>query len=187
MPDVEEVLLEVDERMDKSVKALVTDLGVIRTGRANPSLVETLTVDYYNEPAMLNQLASISVPEPRVILIRPWDKQSIVAMEKSILASNLGLVPVNDGTVIRITIPHLTEERRRELVQLVNKRVEEGIVAVRNIRRDGLETIRSMQKNRELSQDEMRRAQDDLQEITDGYTSQMQALGKQKEDEVMEV
>lgn len=187
MPDVDEVLLEIDERMDKSVNALIHDLGTIRTGRANPSLVEGLAIDYYGTSTPLNQIASISVPESGIILIRPWDRQSISAIERSILASNLGLVPSNEGSAIRIVIPALTEERRRSLVQVVNKRVEEGMVAVRNIRRDGLESLRSMQKNKELSQDEMRRAQGDLQQVTDSHTSQMQALGNQKEDEVMEV
>ena len=187
MPDVDEVLLEIDERMDKSVNALIHDLGTIRTGRANPSLVEGLAIDYYGTSTPLNQIASISVPESGMILIHPWDKQSIGAIERSILASNLGLVPSNEGSAIRIVIPALTEERRRHLVQVVNKRVEEGMVAVRNIRRDGLETLRSMQKNKELSQDETRRAQGDLQQITDSHTSQMEALGNQKEDEVMEV
>ena len=187
MPDVEEVLLEIDERMDRSVEALVRDLNTIRTGRANPSLVDTLMVDYYGAPTPLNQISSISVPEPRLLMIQPWDKQSIANIEKSILTSELGLVPNSDGTVIRIVIPPLTEERRRDLVRLVGRRVEEGNVAVRNIRRDGLATLRTMEKNKEISRDEMHRSQDDLQEITDSHTEKMQALAKQKEAEVMEV
>ena len=187
MPDVEEVLLEIDERMDRSVEALVRDLNTIRTGRANPSLVDTLMVDYYGAPTPLNQISSISVPEPRLLMIQPWDKQSIGSIEKSILTSDLGLVPNSDGTVIRIVIPPLTEERRRDLVRLVGKRVEEGNVAVRNIRRDGLETLRSMEKSKEISRDEMHRSQDDLQQITDSHTEKMQALASQKEAEVMEV
>lgn len=187
MPDVEEVLLEIDERMDRSVDALVRDLNGVRTGRANTSLVETLTVDYYGAPTPLNQVSSISVAEPRLLVIQPWDKQSIGNIEKSILTSDLGLVPNSDGTVIRINIPPLTEERRRDLVRQVRRRVEEGNVAVRNIRRDGLETLRSMEKNKEISRDEMRRSQDDLQEITDSHTEKMQALANQKEAEVMEV
>ena len=187
MPDVEEVLLEIDERMDRSVDALVRDLNGVRTGRANTSLVETLIVDYYGAPTPLNQVSSISVAEPRLLVIQPWDKQSIGNIEKSILTSDLGLVPNSDGTVIRINIPPLTEERRRDLVRQVRRRVEEGNVAVRNIRRDGLETLRSMEKNKEISRDEMRRSQDDLQEITDSHTEKMQALANQKEAEVMEV
>lgn len=187
MPEVEEVLLEIDERMDRAVHALVKDLNTIRTGRANPSLVETLMVDYYGVPTPLNQLSSISVPEPRLLVIQPWDKQSIGSIERSILTSNMGLVPNNDGTVIRINIPQLTEERRRDLVRLVGKRVEEGNVAVRNIRRDGLETLRSMEKNKEISQDELRRSQDDLQKVTNSHIESMQVLANQKEAEVMEV
>ena len=149
MPDVEEVLLEIDERMDRSVDSLVRDLNTIRTGRANPALVDTLMVDYYGAPTPLNQISSISVPEPRLLVIQPWDKQAIGNIEKSILTSDLGLMPNSDGAVIRISIPPLTEERRRDLVRLVGRRVEEGNVAVRNIRRDGLETLRSMEKSKE--------------------------------------
>ena len=187
MPDVDEVLLEIDERMDRSVEALVRDLGTIRTGRANPALVESMLVDYYGAPTPLNQISSISVPEPRLLVIQPWDKQSIGSIEKSILTSDLGLVPNSDGTVIRIVIPPLTEERRRDLVRLVGRRVEEGNVAVRNIRRDGQATLRNMEKNKEISRDEMHRSQDDLQQITDSHTEKMQALANQKEAEVMEV
>ncbi len=187
MPDVDEVLLEIDERMDRSVDSLVRDLNTIRTGRANPALVETLMVDYYGTSTPLNQISSISVPEPRLLVIQPWDKQSIGDIERSILTSDLGLVPNSDGAVIRIVIPALTEERRRDLVRLVGRRVEEGNVAVRNIRRDGLETLRSMEKNKEISKDEMHSSQEDLQEITNSHTEKMQALANQKEAEVMEV
>ena len=187
MPDVEEVLLEIDERMDRSVDSLVRDLNTIRTGRANPALVDTLMVEYYGAPTPLNQISSISVPEPRLLVIQPWDKQSIGNIEKSILTSDLGLMPNSDGAVIRISIPPLTEERRRDLVRLVGRRVEEGNVAVRNIRRDGLETLRSMEKSKEISRDEMHRSQDDLQQITNSHTDKMQALAIQKEAEVMEV
>ncbi len=187
MPDVDEVLLEIDERMDRSVDSLVRDLNTIRTGRANPALVETLMVDYYGASTPLNQISSISVPEPRLLVIQPWDKQSIGNIERSILTSDLGLVPNSDGTVIRIVIPALTEERRRDLVRLVGRRVEEGNVAVRNIRRDGLETLRSMEKNKDISKDEMHGSQEDLQQITNSHTEKMQALANQKEAEVMEV
>ena len=187
MPTVEDVLLDVDSRMDKSVDALVSELNTIRTGRASPSLIENLSVDYYGAPTPLNQLSSISVPEARLLVIQPWDKQAVSDIEKSILKSDLGLMPNSDGTVIRLNIPQLTEERRRDLVRLVGKKVEEGNVAVRNVRRDGLETLRSMEKGKEISQDEMRRAQDDLQQITDSHTEMMEQMGKDKEAEVMEV
>ena len=187
MATVEEVMDDASTRMEKSVQALQRELGGIRTGRASPALVEHLMVDYYGVPTPLNQIAGISVPEARLLMIQPWDRTATKEIEKSIMKSDLGLMPNSDGTVIRITIPPLTEERRRDLVRLVGRRVEEGNVAVRNIRRDGLETLRSMEKNKEISRDEMHRSQDDLQQITDSHTEKMQALAKQKEAEVMEV
>ena len=183
----QEVLSETDSRMRKSVDSLTRELNSIRTGRASPVLVETLMVDYYGVPTPLNQLASISVPEARTLLIQPWDKQSLKDVEKGILRSDLGLVPSNDGNTIRINIPTLTEERRRELVRLVGRKVEEAHVAARNIRRDSLELFREMERNKDLSQDEGRRAQEQLQKLTDSYIDQMDALRREKETEVMEV
>jgi ribosome recycling factor len=182
-----EVLTDTDSRMSKSVDALRRELNTIRTGRASPVLVETLMVDYYGVPTPLNQLASISVPEPRVLMIQPWDKQAMKDVERSVLKSDLGLVPTNDGNVIRISIPTLTEERRRELVRLVGRRVEDGHVAVRNIRRDSLARFRGMEKSKELSQDESRRSQEQLQSLTDRFIDQMDSLRADKEAEVMEV
>jgi ribosome recycling factor len=173
--------------MSKSVDALRRELNTIRTGRASPVLVETLMVDYYGVPTPLNQLASISVPEPRVLMIQPWDKQAMKDVERSVLKSDLGLVPTNDGNVIRISIPTLTEERRRELVRLVGRRVEDGHVAVRNIRRDSLARFRGMEKSKELSQDESRRSQEQIQSLTDRFIDQMDSLRADKEAEVMEV
>ena len=187
MATVGEVLSDTDSRMQKSVEALKRDLSTIRTGRASPALVENLMVDYYGVPTPLNQLASISVPEARVLLIQPWDKQSMKDVEKGILRSDLGLMPNNDGNAIRINIPTLTEERRRDLVKLVGRKVEEAHVAVRNIRRDSLETFRTMQKGKDISQDESKRAQDQLQQVTDAYISQTNAHRQEKESEVMEV
>lgn len=181
------VLTETDSRMKKSVDALGRELSSIRTGRAAPALVENLMIDYYGVPTPLNQLAGISVPEARVLMVQPWDKQSLRDVEKGILKSDLGLVPNNDGNVIRISIPALTEERRRELVRLVGRRLEEGHVAVRNIRRDSLEQFRGLERDKQLSKDESRRAQEQLQQLTDSYISQMDSLGKEKEIEVMEV
>ena len=149
MATVEEVLADTEERMNKSVEALKRELSTIRTGRASPALVENLMVDYYGVPTPLNQLASISVPEARMLMIQPWDKQSMKDVEKGILRSDLGLTPNNDGSVIRINIPTLTEERRRDLVKLVGRKAEEANVAVRNIRRDSLETFRSMEKSKD--------------------------------------
>ena len=187
MATVEEVLSETDSRMSRSVDALKREMGTIRTGRASPTLVESLMVDYYGVPTPLNQLASISVPEARVIMIQPWDKQAMGDVEKGILKSDLGLMPNNDGTVIRINIPTPTEERRRELVRMVGRKVEEGLVSVRNVRRDSLEQYRKMEKDKDISQDEGRRAQEQLQNLTDGYSEQMSVLKAEKEAEVMEV
>lgn len=187
MPDVDEVLDDTTTRMEKSVAALERELGSIRTGRASPRLVENLSVDYYGVPTPLNQIASITVPEARLLMIQPWDKSAVKEVEKTIMKSDLGLMPNSDGTVIRISIPQLTEDRRRDLVRLVGSKVEDGHVAVRNIRRSGVESFRSMERGKELSQDESRRAQSDLQELTDLYIGQMDEMKKDKEQEVMEV
>ena len=187
MTTEQEVLAETDARMAKSVEAFRGELTSIRTGRATPALVENLMVDYYGVPTPLNQLASISVPEARLLLIQPWDKQSLKDVEKGVLRSDLGLVPNSDGSVIRINIPTLTEERRRELVRLVRRKLEEAHVAVRNIRRDGVERFRGMEKSKELSRDDSRLAQEQLQRLTDTHIGQTDAVGEQKETEVMEV
>jgi len=182
-----DVLANTRSRMGMSVEALKRELSTIRTGRASSALVENLTVDYYGVPTPLVQLASISVPEARSLLIQPWDKQTLIEVEKAILMSDLGPVPNNDGDLIRINIPVLTEDRRREMVRLVSRKVEEGHVSVRNIRRDSLGTFRTMEGEKELSQDESRRAQSDLQQLTDSFVDQMNGLKKEKEAEVMEV
>lgn len=187
MATTEEVLAETNSRMGKSVEALQRELDTIRTGRASPALVDNLMVDYYGTPTPLNQLASISVPEARVLMIQPWDSQAMQDVEKSIQRSDLGLVPNSDGTAIRINIPALTEERRKEMVRLVGRKVEEGLVAVRNIRRDSVEQFRTMEKNKEMSQDDSRKSQEQLQTITDSFSSKMNALRQGKEAEVMEV
>ena len=187
MATVEEILSDVDSRMQKSLEALRRELNTVRTGRANPSLVENVLVDYYGVPTPLNQVASISVPEARVLMIQPWDKQSLKDVEKGVLRSDMGLVPNNDGSVIRINIPVLTEERRRELVRLVGKRAEDSNVALRNVRRDGVEQCRKLERDKEISQDENRRAQDRLQQITDAYIDQVSGIRNEKETEVMEV
>jgi len=187
MTSEQDVVVETDSRMKKSVEALSRELASIRSGRASPALVENLVVEYYGAPTPLKQIASISAPELRVLMIQPWDKQSIADVEKGILKSDLGLVPNSDGDVIRITIPTLTEERRRDLVRLVGRKTEEANVAVRNIRRDGLTLFRDMEKQKSLSKDEGRRGQEQLQKLTDAYIQQMDELRKDKEIEVMEV
>lgn len=187
MPDVGEVLTQTEDRMEKSIDSLKRDLATIRTGRASPTLVESLLITYYGIDTPLNQIASISIPEARIIMIQPWDKSSLTDVEKAIMTSDLGLTPNNDGNSIRLNIPMLTEERRRDLVRVVGKKVEEGNVAVRNIRRDSLEAFRTMEKNKALSQDEGRRAQNELQELTDLYVERIGELKIEKETEVMEV
>ena len=187
MATVEELMEDTELRMTGAVDALRRELNAIRTGRASPALVENLAVDYYGTPTPLNQLASISVPEARSLMIQPWDKQSLRDVERSILTSDMGLVPNNDGTTIRISIPQLTEERRRELVRLVGRKVEDAHVAARNVRRDTLDKFRKMERDKELSQDESRRAQGDLQKVTDRYIEEMDLLKMEKEEEVMEV
>ena len=180
-------LTDTEDRMVKSLESLRKDLGSVRTGRASPVLLEGLLVEYYGSETPLNQLASISVPEPRVLMIQPWDSQSLSEVEKSILKSDLNLVPNNDGNVIRINIPILTEERRRELVRLVGQKIENGHIAIRNIRRDTLGVLRNLEKEKSLSQDDGKRVQDQLQQLTDKYIGLMDGLGSEKAAEVMEI
>jgi ribosome recycling factor len=187
MEDVEEIFKNTKERSNKSVDSLQRDLSSVRTGRASTNLVENLNVEYYGNSTPLNQLSSISVPEARTIVIQPWDKESLQEIEKSIMKSDLGLTPNSDGAIIRINVPELTEERRREMVKLVGNLVEEGHVAIRNIRRDSLEKIRTLDKDKEISQDDGRRAQQELQNVTDSFITEMDSIKSQKEKEVMEV
>jgi len=184
---VSDTLLSIEGRMQKAVEALKKELASIRTGRANPALVEHIRVEYAGVPTPLVQISGISVPEARLIVIQPWDKNSIRPIEKAILASDLGLTPTNDGNVIRINIPPLTEERRKELIKLVRKRIEEGKIEIRNFRRDALNTFRDMEKNKDISQDEHRRAQEQLQKLTDKFIIDVEKLGQDKEKELAEV
>ncbi len=183
----DDTLKQAEQRMKKSLEALERDLASIRTGRASASLVENLMVDYHGTPMPLKQLATIGVPEARLITIQPWDRTAVSSVEKAILKSELGLNPSNDGIMIRVPIPPLNEERRKELAKLVRRRVEEGKVAVRNVRRDGVEALRAAEKNKQISQDEQRRAQERLQKFTDTYVEQADKLGAKKEAELMEV
>ncbi len=184
---IEDVLKETEERMKKSVEALRNDLVNIRTGRASPALVERLQIDYYGSQVPLNQLSTISVPEPRLLVIRPYDPSSLAEIEKAILKSELGLTPANDGKVIRLSIPRLTEERRLELVRMVQTRVEEGRIAVRNCRRDGLQDMKELEKEKLISEDDFYRGKDRMQELTDKYVEQMDEVGALKEQQIMEV
>jgi ribosome recycling factor len=183
---IKDLLNETEDRMDKAVDALRDNLVTIRTGRASPALVERLPVEYYGTPTPLNQLATISVPEPRLLTIRPWDPNALANIEKAILKSELGLTPSNDGKIIRLTIPRLTEERRQELVKIVSKRVEEGKIAIRNIRRDAIEDLRELESEKLISEDEFYRAKDDVQETTDEFVVKMDEIGRDKEREITE-
>ena len=186
-PVIDDVLLETEDKMDKTVAALRSDLLVIRTGRASPALVERLVVECYGSTMPLNQVATIAVPEPRLLTIRPWDLSVIGSIEKAILKSELGLTPHNDGKIIRLPIPALTDERRRDLSKMVNRRVEEARVAIRNLRRDGLKDLGDLQKDKEISEDDFYKAKDDLQKLTDDYIKKVDELGEIKQAEIMEV
>ena len=184
---VNDILSDANSRMGKAVEALRRELATIRTGRASPALVENVPVDYYKVPTPLNQLATISIPEARLILIQPWDKKAMSGIEKALLSLDLGLNPSNDGNVIRIPIPPLSEERRHELVRLLGRRIEGGKVAVRNVRRDALEQLRDLERSKAISQDETHRAQADLQAVTDSRIQEIEQLAQAKEAEIMQV
>ena len=184
---IKDLLIDTEERMGKAVDALRDNLMTIRTGRASPALVERLAVEYYGVLTPLNQLSTISVPEPRLLAIRPWDPAAVAGIGKAILKSELGLTPSNDGKIIRLTIPRLTEERRQELVKVVGRRVEEGKVAIRNIRRDAIEDLREVESEKLISEDDFYRTKDDVQEITDKFVASMDEMGRDKEQEITEI
>lgn len=178
---------EAEVRMKGALRALEEDLATIRTGRASPALVEKLSVEYYGSPTPLNQLATISAPETRLLTIRPFDPGSLKDIERAIQASDLGLTPNNDGKLIRLNIPPLTEERRHELVRVVRSRAEEARVAVRNVRRDILNNIREFEREKQISEDELHRAEEDLQKRTDQHIEAINETGERKEKEILEI
>jgi ribosome recycling factor len=178
---------EAEDRMKGALEALEEDLSGIRTGRASPALVERLSVEYYGLPTPLMQLATISVPESRMLMIRPFDATSLKAIERAIMASDLGLTPNNDGKVIRLNLPPLTEERRRDLVKLVHNRLEEARVAMRNVRRDGIKDLREFEHEKLISEDELEEGEENLQELTNKYIELVNEVGVRKEKEIMEV
>lgn len=184
---VKETLLEVETKMKKSIEALRHHLGSVRTGRASPALVEDIAVEYYGTSMPLNQLGNVSVPEARMLVIQPYDQGALKAIEKAIQNSDLGINPTNDGRVIRLAIPQPTEQRRKELTKLVRKEVEEAKVALRNIRRDGQNDFKRQESDKQITADDLKRAQDRLQELTDKYTKEMDSIGTAKEAEVMAV
>ncbi|MDR2006933.1 MAG: ribosome recycling factor [Acidaminococcales bacterium] len=176
-----------ESRMKKTIDILRSDYASIRAGRATPALLDKITVEYYGTPTPINQVANISVPEPRVIVIQPWEKNLLKSIEKAILKSDLGLNPNNDGIIIRLAIPQLTEQRRQEIVKVVKKKCEECKVVVRNIRRDANDIIKKEEKDKTVSEDEAKKAQDAMQKITDKYVKEADQICQQKEKEVMEV
>ena len=184
---IKDLLKDAESHMQKSIHALTEDLQTIRTGRANPGLVEKLHVEYYGAPTPLQQLASISVPEPRTLMIKPFDKTTLKAIEKAIMASELGLTPNNDGQVIRLNLPVLTEDRRRELVKHVHHRLEETRVALRNIRRDSMKDIKEFEAEKMISEDDRIRGEEELQKLTDRLMAEVEKIGYIKEQEIMEV
>jgi ribosome recycling factor len=181
------ILPAVDKKMKASAEGLRQELATIRTGRASPALVEHIKVDYAGTPTPLNQVAGISVPEAKLIVIQPWDPGSLHSIEQAIQKSDLGLNPINDGRLIRLVIPALSEERRQDLTKIVHKRLEERRVAVRNLRRDALEEIKKAEKSKEMSQDESKRSQEQLQKMTDSYILVAEKIAQEKEKELMSV
>jgi len=184
---VEEVLQEAERKMRKAVEATREEFAVVRTGKASTSLLNRVMVDYYGQPTPLNQISSISAPEPNLLLVSPYDKSIIKDIERAILQSDLGLNPVSDGNVIRLPIPRLNEERRREMIKLVRARAEEGRVAVRNVRREGIEELREFERESEITKDDLRRGQEEMQKLTDRFIREIDEMLKVKEQELLEV
>jgi ribosome recycling factor len=184
---IKDILSSAESRMRGAIQVLHDDLAAIRTGRASPGLVEKMQVEYYGTPTSLMQLASISVPEPRTLTIKPFDPTTLKVIEKAIQASDLGLNPNNDGKVIHLNLPPLTEDRRRDLVKHVHHRLEESRIAIRNIRRDSHNDLRDFEKEKLISEDELKRGEDDLQKLTDRFIEEIAKLGERKEAEIMEV
>lgn len=184
---IDEIFEDLKDRMGKSIESLKREYSRLRTGRASISLLDGIRVSYYDTPTPLNQMASLAVPEPRLIVIQPWDKTAIEDIEKAILKSELGLTPMNDGKVIRISIPPLTEERRKELVKVARKMSEENKVAIRNIRRDANEMLKDLKKEKEITEDDLYRSQEEVQKATDQFISQVDELCAAKEKEILEI
>jgi ribosome recycling factor len=184
---IEETLRDAEHRMEAAVSVAQEDLSSIRTGRANPKLLERLGVDYYGTEVPLNQLASFSVPEPRLLVIQPFDRTAMTSIEKAIMASDLGLTPSNDGNVIRLAFPPLTEERRRDLTKLAHHRAEDGRVAVRNVRRHSKDSLERMERDHDMSEDDLKRAEKELQRLTDQFVAEIDSLLEHKQRDLMEV
>lgn len=184
---INDIISTNEERINKSIDALKREFGSLRAGRATPNLLDKIMVDYWGTPTPVNQVAKVSVPEPRMIVIQPWEKPMIHAIEKAIMKSELGLSPNSDGTAIRLSIPQLTQERRKELVKTVNKKAEEAKVAIRNIRRDANDAIKKLEKAKEVTEDESKKGQEKFQKLVDKYIKNVDSLKESKEKEIMEV
>ena len=184
---VDDILKDAEHKMKGAVSVIQEELASIRTGRANPKLLDRLNVEYYGSSVPLNQLASISVPEPRMLVLQPFDRSAIGSIEKAIMSSDLGLMPSNDGTLIRLSFPQLTEDRRKDLIRMSKDRGEEGRVAVRNVRRHAKETMERMQREHEISEDDLKRAEKELQRLTDHHVAEVDRLMEHKEKELLEV
>jgi ribosome recycling factor len=184
---IDDVLRDSEDRMKKSIEAVERELAAIRTGHAHVGLVDHVKVDYFGTSMPINQMATVQAPEARLLTIQPWDRNAMTAIEKALAQSDLGLNPSNDGQMIRLTIPPLTEQRRKDMIKLVHSRIEDGRVAVRNVRRDGNEHIKRLVTSKEASEDDQRKAQDQLQKLTDRYVGMIDQRGKDKEAELSEV
>lgn len=184
---MKEQMKTTTEKMQKSVKALQNELSTIRAGRANPAVLDKIFVDYYGSPTQINQMAAVSIAEARILVISPWDKSTLSLIEKAIQASDLGINPTNDGSVLRIAFPQLTEERRRDLVKEVHKHGEEGKVAIRSIRRDAMEKFKAMKKNSEITEDDLKNCEKDVQNLTDKFVKEIDEVVADKEKEIMSI
>ena len=181
------IFARAQEKMDKTINALLNEYSAIRAGRANPAVLDRIMVEYYGAPTPINQVAAISVPEPRTIMIAPWDKNCLRDIEKAILTSDLGLNPLNDGTTLRLNFPPLTEERRKELVKGVYKYAEDSKVAIRSIRRDSLEKLKDMKKKSEITEDDLKNAEKKMQDLTDKFCKEIDTISAKKDREIMEI
>ena len=182
-----ETIKNAGGKMDKTIATVQNDLGSLRAGRANPKILDKITVDYYGTPTALNQVGNISSPEPRLLVIAPWEPKMIGPIEKAIQKSDIGINPSNDGKVIRLIVPELNEERRKELCKKVRKAIEDGKVAIRNIRRDAMDAIKKMKKDSVITEDDQKKAEDELQKVTDKHIKEMDRIGADKEKEIMSV
>ena len=185
--DIDTILLDAEERMGKAVASLDKDFSKLRTGRATTALVDGIKADYYGTPTPISQMASVTIPDSRSIVIQPWDKNGFQAVEKAILKSDLGLTPINDGKIIRINIPPLTEERRKELVKVGRKYAEDARIAVRNVRRDANDSLKKLEKGKEISEDERKKAEEDVQELTNKYVAEIDRHFQEKEKEILAI